>query len=1209
MSDDIPEPHELDDDRLAIALNEYYRRVAEQVAVDREAFLHEYADVAGEIRGHFETIDDLGLLARQQGARESHIGSPISTVRYFGNYELLEEIGRGGMGVVYRARQVNLKRVVAVKMILAAQLASDEDIIRFRQEAEAAAALSHPNIVTIFEVGEHEGQHFFSMDYVEGMTLAQLVRENTINPRRAAEYVQTIAIAIGATHDAGVLHRDLKPSNVMIDGKTSELRITDFGLSKRLNSETAYTSTGRVLGTPSYMAPEQALGKSDQVGPATDIYSIGAVLYELVTARPPFVGETAWDIVWQVKNAEPVKPSSLVRRLPKDLETICLKCLQKDPLRRYSTAQELANDVGRFLRGEAILARPVSRAERMWQWCKRNPALASALSAAAVGFVSLLITLVAFGLTQRKSAQRLTAALSKTQEREREVKFRLAEAERDKGLQLCRDGEPAHGVLWLIESLKTAPHDADDLHWSIRVNLNAWKRELIELQEIFPREGQTLGFSRSLDRFVTCGARLATVRELPTGKPIGAPLPHEAGIRAAEFTSDGSAVLLRSGSSYEQKSELRLWREEDGRWDEKRIKDPGFTVLGHRFLPNDSLLVAAVSNDGTQVWDVLNEKPLGKPLAHEFSNSGIGEISPDGKYAVTRPSREQAQIWTVESGQALGGPLVHPELVNLALFSPDSKLILTTSTAAVGANEREPRAQVWDLSTGKSLIGPLAHPGDAGDIRLAAFSADGERIFTQTHYSIRIWDRIGRAIGEPVPAYIQGKRLEISDNGRLLAFFDPSRGAGVWNVDADRRIGQSLGESPEIAISPNGHYLLTGNSDEARLWKLPQRGQRLEPLRHSEVDPDQLLAYFSADGKRLVSYGFRDMSARIWNVLTGKQLGPTIKSAEGIAHCALSPDNHWLATVSLQHFGRPGYRGLMLWDTATGERAERNLPRFENFGHSVMFTSDGRLLIAGGDNGTIHVYDMANDKVVGPPFQHPMPSYEGNQVTLALSHDNKTLASVVPSRDVIVLWDLVQQKKLDELRPPEGNIKEIKFSSDGEMLASAGSSTCLWQIRVSAPAKQLPVIFRESISVAISPDKKRLATGHSDGSAQLWNIASGEPLGLPLEHPRMVYQMNFALGGRLLVAGTPTGAQLWDCLSGVRVGPMLAPSTYIAASPDAKTIATAAEREVRLWDVPFPTPDDAPSASRQVERLTGLKLAEKRRAIHLNESEWRQLQP
>jgi len=299
-------------------------------------------------------------------------GSPLGS---FGDYELLEEIARGPMGVVYKARQRNLGRIVAVKMILAGPLAGNEFVQRFRTESAAAAILQHPNIVAIHEVGVHEGRRYFSMDYVEGQNLAQRVGQQPLSAAHAARYVQLIAAAIHCAHERGILHRDLKPSNVLIDAN-DQPRITDFGLARRLDGNSSLTLTGQVLGSPNFMPPEQAGGRRGKVGRPSDVYALGGILYYLLTARAPFQADSLEHTISQVLSAEPVSPRLLNPSIPRDLETITLKCLEKEPACRYQIAQELADELGRVQRQEPIQARPVNASEKLWRWCLRKPVLA-----------------------------------------------------------------------------------------------------------------------------------------------------------------------------------------------------------------------------------------------------------------------------------------------------------------------------------------------------------------------------------------------------------------------------------------------------------------------------------------------------------------------------------------------------------------------------------------------------------------------------------------------------------------------------------------------------------------------------------------------------------------------------------------------------------------------------------------------------------------
>jgi tRNA A-37 threonylcarbamoyl transferase component Bud32 len=318
--------------------------------------------------------------------------APESALKHFGDYELLEELGHGGMGVVYKARHTQLNRIVALKLLLLGQFSSAAAVRRFQREAQAAAALRHPNIVALHDIGEVAGQPYFTMEFVEGRSLAALLRDGPLSARQAAEYGRAIADAMSAAHAAGIIHRDLKPSNIVLD-PFGQPRVTDFGLAKRLDakSEIDLTLTGQILGSPNYLAPELAAGKIHELSSASDLFSIGAILYECLTGRPPFIAPTLQETLFLLRDADPVPPRVLNPRLPRDLETICLKCLEKEPAHRYASAQELADELGRFLKEEPIQARPVSRAEKVWRWRRRKPALASFAAATALLLLAVLI--------------------------------------------------------------------------------------------------------------------------------------------------------------------------------------------------------------------------------------------------------------------------------------------------------------------------------------------------------------------------------------------------------------------------------------------------------------------------------------------------------------------------------------------------------------------------------------------------------------------------------------------------------------------------------------------------------------------------------------------------------------------------------------------------------------------------------------------------
>jgi hypothetical protein len=306
-------------------------------------------------------------------------------------YEILGELGRGGMGVVYKARHVGLDRLVALKMVLAGAHADTEQLARFHAEAQAVARLHHANIVQIYEIGTVDGLPYFALEFVDGGTLAKKIARTPHPPRFAAETVEALARAVAAAHERGVVHRDLKPANVLLAADGTP-KVTDFGLAKRLEGDSLQTRSGTVVGTPSYMSPEQARGDVKDVGPLADVWALGAILYDLLTGRPPFLGKSMLDTLEQVRSQEPVAPTQFDTKVPRDLETICLKCLQKEQARRYAGAGELAADLRRFLNGEPIQARPVSAGERLLRWAKRNPVVAGLSAAVVLGVLVYAVT-------------------------------------------------------------------------------------------------------------------------------------------------------------------------------------------------------------------------------------------------------------------------------------------------------------------------------------------------------------------------------------------------------------------------------------------------------------------------------------------------------------------------------------------------------------------------------------------------------------------------------------------------------------------------------------------------------------------------------------------------------------------------------------------------------------------------------------------------
>jgi len=375
-------------------LDDYLRRLHAGEQPDRRRLLDEHPELAPAL-ACLDVLDGIAsdLVEASKPPGETLAGdfadattASAEVPREFGAYELLEEIGRGGMGVVYKARQKCLDRTVAVKMILAGHLASPEHVRRFRAEAKVAAALRHPHIVDVHEVGELHGRHYFVMEYVDGTSLAERIASGEMEIEPAVRLMAQVARAVGELHRLGIVHRDLKPSNILLDAE-SRPYVTDFGLAKMfVPGSDVQTTTGAILGTATYMAPEQAAGHSAEATPASDVYSLGAILYEMLTGRPPFHADSPLDTLMQVLTREPTLPRRLNRRIPRPLELIALRCLSKSPADRYDSAEALADDLERFLKGETLAARPPGPIQRFWNWSRREPALAARLGVLGIFF-------------------------------------------------------------------------------------------------------------------------------------------------------------------------------------------------------------------------------------------------------------------------------------------------------------------------------------------------------------------------------------------------------------------------------------------------------------------------------------------------------------------------------------------------------------------------------------------------------------------------------------------------------------------------------------------------------------------------------------------------------------------------------------------------------------------------------------------------------
>jgi len=1080
-------------------------------------------------------------------------GGPPEGVRGFGDYEGLEEVARGGMGVVYRATQRRANRVVALKMILAGEFASPGDVERFCAEARNVARLDHPHIVPLYEVGEHSGLPFFSMKYVGG---GSLVQRPPTAPRDVAELMAKVARAVHHAHQRGILHRDIKPGNILLD-EAGVPYVTDFGLAKHVEAATAHTLSGAVVGTPSYMAPEQARGHSKRLTTAADVYGLGAVLYELLAGRPPFKGETPLETLQQVLIQEPVPPSRVRPGVPRDLEVICLKCLRKEPENRYESALALAEDLERFLSGEAIRARAAGPAERVARWVRRHPAGAGLVVVSALAALALVGVVVGQWYNARLEASKSALEESNAQLEAGKAALETSNAQ----LETAKaELEISNGKLELTSK-------------ELQATLIAVRAEQAKARRYF------------------YAAQMTLVE------------------RARQEKQDGRVVqLLRTLIPNDPDEEdprrfewHHLWREYRG--EQSRLRGHKGAVTAVAFSPDDRLLASGSADNTVKLWDAATGKEVRTLDGHKNRVTGVA-FSPDGERLATASADHTLRLWETATGKELLSLQGHVGPVTCVAYSPDGR--------HVASGSEDTSVRVWEADTGRKVLEFTAHHCA---IRAVAFASDSKTVASiggppnlgeGPEGEFIVWDISGSGISlqttggswTSVAFNPDGQHLATGEAGSFVRdnnkrkFLKPA--IRIW----DRRTGQRLksldgheGAITQVAFRPDGKQLVSSGVDRTvRVWDVAI-GKEIVTFHDEEA---ALGTAFSPDGRRIVS-GSADPTVKLW-AAPGNALR-TLDSGNGpLNNVEFSPDGRRLA-------GASGRGCTVIWDAMSGKESLvlRGTPPLGR----VAWSPDGRRLAIG---AKFEVWDAITGRVAETVLDQSSLSSSAQGWGTAFSRDGKLVAGSIGIKEMGV-WDATTGRRLHVLRPAAQRPVCVAFSADGQWLA-VGSEVGgggvhpevlqIWDLATGQVSLMPDGLLQSVFSVAFSPDGKWLAAAvgdcldrnQSSSEVRVWDAATGQQVYNLRGHSACVWSISFSPDGKRLASASgkrdkagPGEVKIWDLQTGQELCTLRGHARVVygvSFSPDGRRLATGGADGVKIWDgtplasAPAPATDAPP---------------------------------